>query len=170
MTAFPDEDSCLDHLENIRWKDDITSPFDPESKVYKCKNHRYKCKNTGKYFNVKTNTLFEGTRIPLQKWFIATWMFLTHKKGVPSCQLARDLGVTQKTAWFMLHRIRLCFSFENDSELDNEVEVDETFVGGKNKNRHRDKKVKKCQGRSFKDKTPVIGMIERGGKAVAKVI
>ena len=63
----------------------------------------------------------------------------------------------------MLHRIRLCFSFENDSELDNEVEVDETFVGGKNKNRHRDKKVKKCQGRSFKDKTPVIGMIERGG-------
>ena len=170
MTAFPDEDSCLDHLENIRWKDGITSPFDPESKVYKCKNHRYKCKNTGKYFNVKTNTLFEGTRIPLQKWFIATWMFLTHKKGVPSCQLARDLGVTQKTAWFMLHRIRLCFSFENDSELDNEVEVDETFVGGKNKNRHRDKKVKKCQGRSFKDKTPVIGMIERGGKAVAKVI
>ena len=89
MTAFPDEDSCLDHLENIRWKDGITSPFDPESKVYKCKNHRYKCKNTGKYFNVKTNTLFEGTRIPLQKWFIATWMFLTHKKGVPSCQLAR---------------------------------------------------------------------------------
>ena len=90
MTAFPDEDSCLDHLENIRWKDDITSPFDPDTKVYKSKNHRYKCKNTGKYFNVKTNTLFEGTRIPLQKWFIATWMFLTHKKGVPSCQLARE--------------------------------------------------------------------------------
>lgn len=148
----------------------ILSPFDPDSVVYQCKGHKYRCKNTGKYFNVKTGTLFEGSKISLKKWFMAVWMTLSHKKGVSSCQLSRDIGVTQKTAWFMLHRIRVCFAFENDSELSGIVEVDETFVGGKNKNRHKDKKVKKCQGRSFKDKTPVIGMIERGGKAVAHVI
>lgn len=170
MKAFPTEESCIEHLESIRWSDGVVSPFDPTSTVYKCKDHKYHCKNTGKYFNVKTGTMFEGTKISLRKWFIATWMILTHKKGISSCQLARDLGITQKSAWFMLHRIRVCFSCENDSELKNEVEVDETFIGGKNKNRHRDKKVKKCQGRSFKDKTPVIGMIERGGKAVALVI
>ena len=168
--AFPTEESCIEHLESIRWDDEVVSPFDPTSKVYRCKNHRYKCKNTGKYFNVRTNTMFEGTKISLRKWFMATWMIINHKKGIPSTQLAKDIGVTQKTAWFMLHRIRACFSFENDSELDNVVEVDETFVGGKNKNRHRDKKVPRCQGRSFRDKTPVVGMIERGGKAVTRVV
>lgn len=170
IKEFPTEESCIEYLEYIRWRDGVVSPYDPDSTVYKCKNHMYKCKNTGKFFNVKTGTMFEASKLPLQTWFIAVWMVLTHKKGVPSCQLAKDLGVTQKTAWYMLQRIRLCLSVENDSELNNVVEVDETFIGGKNRNRHWDKKVPKCQGRSFKDKTPVIGMIERGGKAVTRVI
>ena len=76
------------------------------------------------------------------------------QKGISSLQLAKDINVTQKTAWFMLQRIRQCFGIENDGELKNEVEIDETFVGGKNKNRHANKKVKNSQGRSFKDKTP----------------
>lgn len=78
MTAFPDEDSCLDHLENIRWKDGITSPFDPESKVYKCKNHRYKCKNTGKYFNVKTNTV-EGFWSMIKRGIIGVYHYTSRK-------------------------------------------------------------------------------------------
>lgn len=129
---FPDEQSCIEYLEETRWEGNPISPFDPTSKVYKCKGNRYYCKNTGKYFNVRTGTLFDGTKIPLQKWFIAIWLLASHKKGVPSRQLARDIGVTQKTAWFMLHRIRGCYT-DLDTTLSGEVEMDETFVGGKNK-------------------------------------
>lgn len=170
LKEFPDEQACIDYLEWQRWRGKVVSPFAINSKVYKCKNNQYKCKDTGKYFNVKTDTLFHRTSIPLVKWYTAIWLILFHKKGISSVQLGKDIGVTQKTAWFMLHRIRECFGDENNSELENVVEIDETFVGGKNKNRHWDKKVKNSQGRSFKDKTPVFGMLERRGKIVAKVV
>ena len=146
----------------------VVSPFDSSSKVYKCANNRYRCKETARYFNVKTGTLFDNTKIGLQKWFLAIWLITSHKKGISSIQLSKDIGVTQKTAWFMLQRIRNCFGFDNDNELSNEVEVDETYIGGKNKNKHNAKKVKGSQGRSTKDKAPVFGMIERGGKLNAK--
>ena len=164
--AFPTEEVCLKYLESLIWEDGVVSPFDPESKVYVCSNNRYICKNTGKSFNVKTGTIFENTKLPLRKWFMAIWLVLSHKKGISSLQLSRDIKVTQKTAWFMLQRIRECLMCKNEGRLENEVEADETFVGGKNKNRHKDKKVKKCQGRSFKDKTPVLGMVERKGEVV----
>ena len=168
--SFPDEESCIRYYEKERWGDKVVSPFDPTSKVYKCKNHRYKCKNTGKYFDVKTGTLFAGTKLPLRVWFYAIFLVETHKRGISSCQLARDLGITQKTAWYMLKKIREGMSFENESTLSYDVEIDEAFVGGKNKNRHKDKKVKNSQGRSYKDKVPVFGMLERDGKVVAKVV
>ena len=168
--AFPTEQSCIDHLENLRWGGYVVSPFDSTSKVYKCKDNKYRCKNTGKYFNVKTNTLFDNTKIPLRKWFAAIWLVTCHKKGVSSLQLSRDLDITQKSAWFMLQRIRNCFGIENNNDLSNTVELDETYIGGKNKNRHNDKKVENSQGRSVKDKTPVFGMIERKGKLNAKVV
>ena len=170
--AFPTEQSCIDHLEMLRWNGDVVSPFDPTSIVYKCKDNKYRCKNTGKYFNVKTNTLFDNTKISLRKWFAAIWLVTCHKRGVSSLQLSKDIGVTQKTAWFMLHRIRKAFGISNDdnNEVSGEVEIDETFVGGKNKNRHRDKRVEHCQGRSFKDKVPVFGLIQRGGLLIAKVV
>lgn len=168
--AFPTEEVCLKYLESLIWEDGVVSPFDPESKVYVCSNNRYICKNTGKSFNVKTGTIFENTKLPLRKWFMAIWLVLSHKKGISSLQLSRDIKVTQKTAWFMLQRIRECLMCKNEGRLENEVEADETFVGGKNKNRHKDKKVKKCQGRSFKDKTPVLGMVERKGEVVTRVI
>ncbi len=161
---------CIDYLEKVRWKDGVVSPFDPTSKVYKCKSNRYKCKNSNKYFNVRTGTIFECSNIKLRTWFLAAYYLISDKKGVSSYQLARDINVTQATAWFMMHRIRKCFKQNKDVKLTNEVEIDETFVGGKNKNRHRDKKVKNSQGRSYKDKTPVIGMIERKGLLIAKVI
>ena len=170
LEAFPDEQSCIDHLEALRWDGFVVSPFDATSKVYKCKGNRYRCKNTGKYFNVKTDTLFDNTKISLQKWFVAIWLVTSHKKGISSLQLAKDINVTQKTSWFLLQRIRKCFGIENNNVLDNDVEVDETYIGGKNKNRHADKKVKNAQGRSVKDKTPVVGMIERGGKLNAQKV
>lgn len=163
LSAFPDEQSCIARLESLRWESgQIVSPFDSSSKVYKCANNRYRCKNTSKYFNVKTATLFDNTKVKLQKWFLAIWLVTSHKKGISSIQLSKDIGVTQKTAWFMLQRIRNCFGFDNDNDLSNEVEVDETYVGGKNKNKHNHNKVKGSQGRSVKDKAPVFGMVERG--------
>ena len=164
LNEFNTEQKCIDHLEALRWSECVVSPFDSESKIYKCKDNKYRCKNTGKYFNVKTGTLFDNSKIKLQKWFVAIWLITSHKKGISSLQLARDIDVTQKTAWFMLQRIRKCFNIENDNHLNNDVEVDETYIGGKNKNRHAHKKVEQAQGRSCKDKTPVVGMIERGGK------
>lgn len=169
-STFPTEQSCIEYYEQIRWNGKVVSPFDETAKVYKCKNGKYRCANTGKYFDVKTGTIFAHTKLPLRYWFYAMFLFLSHKRGVSSCQLARDLGVTQKTAWNMLHKIREYMDCENDHQLSAEVEIDETFVGGKNKNRHKDKKVEKCQGRSFKDKVPVFGMYQRGGNIVAKVV
>ncbi|NME76420.1 IS1595 family transposase [Bacteroides fragilis] len=167
---FPDEESCIRYFEKMRWGDKVVSPYDATSKVYKCSNGRYKCKNTGCYFDVKTGTAFANTKLPLRAWFYAMMLFLSYKRGISSCQLARDLGITQKTAWNMLHKIRQYMTKENNHVLSGEVEIDETFVGGKNKNRHKDKKVEKCQGRSFKDKVPVFGILERNGKVIAKVV
>ena len=167
---FPDEESCIRYFEKMRWGDKVVSPYDATSRVYKCSNGRYKCKNTGRYFDVKTGTAFANTKLPLRAWFYVMMLFLSHKRGVSSCQLARDLGITQKTAWNMLHKIRQYMTKENNHVLSGEVEIDETFVGGKNKNRHKDKKVEKCQGRSFKDKVSGFGILERNGKVIAKVV
>lgn len=170
ITVFPDEQTCINHLEKIRWEESIVSPFDENSIVWKCKDNRYRCKSTGKYFNVKTNTIFDNTKLELQKWFLAIWLVTSHKKGISSYQLGRDLNITQKSAWFMLQRIRNCFGIDDEEPLDGIIESDETFVGGKNKNRHKDKKVEQSQGRSFKDKTPVLGLLQRNGNVRAFVV
>jgi transposase-like protein len=107
LTAtFPDEQTCVKHLENLRWNNQIISPFDKNSKVYACKNEKYRCRNSGKYFNVRTNTIFHNSRISLQKWFIAVWIISNGKRGITSVALGQELDITQKTAWFMLQRIK----------------------------------------------------------------
>lgn len=170
LKTFPDEQSCINYLESLRWAGRPVSPFDPTSKVYKCAANKYKCKNTAKYFNVRTGTMYDNTKIELQKWFLAVWLITSHKKGISSLQLGRDLNITQKSAWFMAQRIRACFGIENNDaeQFEGIVEADETFVGGKNKNRHKDKKVAASQGRAFKDKTPVLGILQRGEKETVK--
>lgn len=170
IKAFPDEQTCINHLEELRWEGNVVSPFDYLSSVYKCKGNKYRCRNTGKYFNVKTDTIFDNTKIELQKWFLAIWICTSFKKGISSVQLSKEIGVTQKTAWFLLQRIRNCFGFDDEEKLDGIIESDETFVGGKNKNRHKDKKVEQSQGRSFKDKTPVLGLLQRNGNVRAFVV
>ena len=166
LQAFPTEQSCIEYLELCRWKNGIVSPYDPASKVYNYGGGKYRCKNTGLNFNVKTGTVFQKSKVPLIKWFVAIWFETSHKKGISSIQLSKDISVTQKTAWHMLHRIRECFYCENDHKLDGGVELDETFVGGKNKNRHANKKIKNSKGRSFKWSltVPILRTVKRSAR------
>lgn len=163
------EEVCREYLEHLRWGD---APVCPHCGS-KNKNHYElkqkgefkglrKCKDCRERFTVKVNTMFHGSHVPLRKWFIAIYIFSAHKKGISSLQLHRDLGVTQKTAWFMLSRIRNTFKSDSEEMMEGTTQADETFVGGKNKNRHANKKVKQSQGRSTKDKTPVFGMVNNG--------
>ncbi|MEO7048977.1 MAG: IS1595 family transposase [Ferruginibacter sp.] len=171
IKAFPTEQSCIDHLERLQWEGNPVSPFDAASKVYKCAGNKYKCKNTGKYFNVRTGTIFDNTKIPLQKWFMALYVFSSHKKGISSHQLARDISVTQKSAWFLLHRLRYAFDHPNfKAVVGNIVEIDECGVGGQSYYKHANKKTKNAEGATISNKTSVIGLRERGGNMKAIVI
>jgi transposase-like protein len=180
LKAFPNEQICVDHLEQLRWNGNVISPFDPASKVYKCAGNKYKCKNTGKYFNVRTFTLFDNTKIELQTWFVAIYLITGHKKGISSLQLSRDLNVTQKTAWFMLHRIRACYGLTEVTGNDNNkvggegeiVEIDETYVGGKYKNKHKSvrRKAHESNASHTDNKTGVMAMLHRDGLVRTTVI
>jgi tRNA U38,U39,U40 pseudouridine synthase TruA len=105
LKAFPTEQACILHLEKLRWGIRVVSPFDSFSKVYLCKGDKYRCRNTGKYFNVRTDTIFSNSRIPLQIWFLGIWL-VTTQSGITSIQLSKELNITQKTAWYMLKRIK----------------------------------------------------------------
>ena len=171
IQEFSTEERCIEHLEELYWQGVPVSPFVSEAKVYKSRDGKYWiCGQTKKKFTVLHGTMFHGTKIPLTKWFAAIWLVINHKKGISSLQLARDLGgISQKTAWLVLMRIRKALAIENYNELEDIVEADESFYGGKNKNRHADKKIKNSQGRSCIDKTPVLGLLQREGRLTAIV-
>ncbi|RNL50166.1 IS1595 family transposase [Pedobacter jejuensis] len=163
VKVFPDERACHQYLAGQRWDTgEIICPHDGcghnQSYVFS-DGIRYKCKKCQTLFTAKTNTFMEGSKLSTIKWMLAMYLVM-HKKGISSVQLAKDVGVTQKTAWFMLQRVRWALGNEDEDMLSGDVVSDETFVGGKNKNRHRDKKVEQSQGRSFKDKTPVLGLMQ----------
>ena len=165
---IPDDDAGVAWLEGVRWPDGRTCPRCDSTDTYETVSPMpYRCRPCARYFSVRTGTLMENSRLPVRKWVLALYLVVTHPKGVSSVQLGKDIGVCQKTAWFVLARIRKAWEEEGDSLLDGVVEVDETFVGGKNRNRHRHKRVK---GRGTAGKIPVVGARQRGGRIAAQVI
>ena len=169
---FPTQESCIVHLESIRWPETPTCPFcGSESvarKAEKGRSGRWNCHTCHNSYNVLSGTIFEKTRVPLQKWFLAIALTLNAKKSLSSYQLARDIETTHQTALYMQHRIRAAMT-DNDKMLEGVIEADETYVGGKPRraNKKSDHKPNK-PGRGTK-KTAVIGAIERGGSVIAKV-
>lgn len=168
-TYFKDDKTCREYLEKKLWGDKPKCPHCSfEEKIYRYKNGKqFKCASCKKIFTITVGTPMENTNIPLQKWMVAVYLHVNNKKGISSHQLAKHIGITQYSAWFMLHRIRKMFDVIDEEKLQGIVEADETFVGGKNKNRHFDKKVKNSQGRSYKDKVPIFGVMQRGGKVIS---
>lgn len=164
VNYFSDEKFNLEYLAHFRWGDNITCPRCACKRIYKFSDGiTYKCASCRQKFNAKTHSMYEGTKLPLQKWFIAIYEVLANK-GISSYTLAKKIGVTQPIAWYRLQCIRKAIAnieHNDKAKLSGVVEADETFVGGRNKNRHKDKKVEKSQGRSFKDKTPVMGILQR---------
>lgn len=164
-----DEAKCREYLAKQRWPDGIViCPHCGHNKSYVIENgKKYKCgsKTCYKKFSVKVGTIFEASNIPLTKWFVAVYLCTAHKKGVSSYQLGRDIGVSQKCAWFMLHRIREMMRPKQEVILDNIVEVDSSYIGGKtsNMNKFRRKQLKESGKPPIETKTMVVGMIERGG-------
>lgn len=161
---FKDEATCKAYYEQKRWGGNVACPHCGSLKVYRT-TRGFKCgeKLCYKKFTITTGTIFENTKIGLRTWFAAMYLIATCKKGISSVQLSEQLGITQKSAWFVNHRIREMLRDNDTTKLSGTVQVDETFVGGKNKNRHADKKVPNSQGRASIDKTPVVGLLQQDG-------
>ena len=165
---FNSDDICKAAIAQERWGNgNAVCPYCGGTHTHLCKSGRYICKDCQRKFSVLVGTIFENTKVSLVKWFEAMYTVACTKKGVSSHQLARDIEVTQKTAWFMLHKIRGLYGQSDSTVLNGTVEMDEMYLGGRETNKHQSKRTEGTQGRSTKTKTPIFGMIERDGKVVA---
>ncbi|HEX4083611.1 MAG TPA: IS1595 family transposase [Chthoniobacteraceae bacterium] len=160
---FADADRSLAFMVSMRWPDGkVTCPRCQCERVSFLSTRRlWKCKGCAKQFSVKVGTIFEDSPLGLERWLPAVWVIVNAKNGVSSCELARSLGVTQKTAWFMLHRIRLAMQNGTLDQFGGQVEVDETFIGGKARNMHADVKARRGIKTGGASMTPVMGLLER---------
>ncbi len=170
---FSNPDNCLHYLVAKRWPKSVVCPtcgservkFNPSRRVWQCSSH-----HSMRQFSVKVGTIFEDSPIGLDKWLAAVWMLTNCKNGISSYEIARDLCVTQKTAWFMMHRIRLALQDETGGKLGGEVEADETYIGGRARNMHLDKRQEKITGTGGAGKVAVMGLLERKGCIRTKVV
>ena len=170
---FSDPVRCREYVVVRRWPGGVTCPRCGNQKVkFQEKYNRWQCstRHDRRQFTVKTGTIFEDSPLGLDKWLCAMWLVVNCKNGVSSYEIHRAIGVTQKTAWFMDHRIRLALTMGSVEKLSGEVEADETFIGGKARNMHAAKRARRITGTGGKDKTAVLGVLERGGKVRATVV
>ncbi len=173
VVYFSNPDNCIAYLVARRWPNGIVCPTCGSGNVgYIASRRMFQCKtrHPKSQFSIKVGTIFEDSPISLDKWLCAMWLLANCKNGVSSYEIHRDLGITQKSAWFVLQRIRLALQDNNAGKLGGEVEVDETFIGGKARNMHVAQKKRRITGTGGKDKTIVFGMVERGGKVKTEVV
>ena len=170
---FSDEKNCREWIIPRRWPNGVECPRCGGKNVsFMPKYNRWQCgaRHASRQFTVKTGTIFEDSPLGLDKWLAAMWQVVNDRNGISSYEVHRMIGVSQKTAWFMDHRIRHALTMGSIDKLSGEIEADETFIGGKARNMHADKKARKIIGTGGKDKTIVMGILERGGKVRASVV
>ena len=170
---FSNYENCHKFMVSLRWPAGVCCPHCGSLRVrWMPSQKRWTCyeKHARRQFSLKTGTIFEESPLGLDKWLPAVWLIVNYKNGVSSYELARDLGVTQKTGWFMGHRIRTALHAGSFEKLAGEVEVDETFIGGRARNMHPDKRERVITGRGGTDKVAVLGMLQRGGRVHAQVV
>ncbi len=170
---FSDPENCIEYVKVRRWPNGVICPTCGSSDArYYQSVCRWECKgkHPKRQFSVKNGTIFEDSPIGLDKWLVAMWLIVNCKNGISSYEIGRALGVTQKSAWFMDHRIRLALQAGSFDKLLGEVEVDETFIGGKARNMHLSKRKRRITGTGGKDKTAVMGILSRGGEVRVAVV
>jgi transposase-like protein len=171
---FSDEQVCIDTVAALRWPDGPVCPKCGHTEHYYLETQRrWKCKECYQQFSVKVGTIFEDSAIALDKWLIALWMLVNCKNGISSYEVGRDLGITQKSAWFVLHRLRLALQSGSVSKMGGKgkhIEVDESFIGGAARFMHPERRKRMITERGVKDKLAVMGILERGGEVRAAVV
>ncbi len=168
---FSDPDVCTAFVADLRWPDGPECPrCGSDQFSYLTTRRLWKCKGCKKQYSVKLGTIFEDSAIPLDKWLCSIWLIANSKNGISSHELGRSVGLTQKSAWFVLHRIRLAMQTGSFDKFDGTVEVDETFIGGKARNMHRAEVPRKIHQQPNKGKSIVVGALNRGGNVRANVV
>jgi transposase-like protein len=173
ITYFADADNCLKYLAARRWPNGVMCPTcGSQAVIFLANQRRWKCRENHDrpQFSVKVGTVMEDSPIPLSKWLMAMWQIVNCKNGISSYEVHRAIGITQKSAWFLDHRIRLALGLGPTNKFSGQVEADETFIGGKARNMHKAKGAAKITGTGGKDKAAVLGILERGGKVRTKVV